>query len=345
MAGALTLIIFVASGDSDDSTSRSMLRATRSALGAQSHVELREARDPASDTQALAAEQRSHVDAVVEVTWTEGEHRQATLRVHMARSDRWVDRSIGFHASDVDAERGRTLGFAVASMIPEASGGPASEAEPPSPPVVSPPVPPPVPPPTPPPAPVPSVLEPPPTADRLPRARAAGAGRPDVVAIDVVGLGAAGGDFDTLGAAASVQWLPVSWLGLRLGGGARAGNVQSAQATTLTLLGSAGAVLYPLRASASRPFGVWIRADYVLQRPSLTHFSAQTPSSATQERWMSGMDALVGVEWRFSSEVGLLAGIGGEDVFSTTYVQVQGAPVATLPPLRGVAEVGFRLGF
>ena len=349
MAGVLTLIIFVASGDSDDSASRSMLRATRSALGAQSHVELREARDPASDAQALAAEQRAHADAVVEVTWTESGHRQATLRVHVARSDRWVDRSIGFHASDVDAERGRTIGFAVASMIPEASGGPASEAEPPSPPAVSPPVPPPMPPPPPPSGPVQSVLAPWPTADRVvpppPRTRAVAASRPDVVAVDVVGLGAAGGDFATLGAAASVQWFPASWLGLRLAGGARAGNVQPAQATTITLLGSAGAVLYPLRAAASRPFGVWIRADYVLERPSLTHFSSETPSSATQERWMSGMDALVGVEWRFSSEVGLLAGIGGEDVFSTTYVQVQGVSVATLPPLRGVAEAGFRLGF
>src|ERR1019366_5832772 len=166
--------------------------------------------------------------------------------------------------------------------------GPDSEADPPLPPVVSPPVPPSMPPP--PPAPVPAVLEPPPAADRVvpppPRTRAVAASRPDVVAVDVVGLGAAGGDFDTLGAAASVQWFPASWLGLRLGGGARAGNVQSAQATTITLLGSAGAMLYPLRASASRPFGVWIRADYVLERPSLTHFSAQTPSSATQERWM-----------------------------------------------------------
>jgi hypothetical protein len=325
-----------------------MLRATRSALGAQSHVELREARDPASDAQALAAEQRAHADAVVEVTWAEGGHRQATLRVHLARGDRWVDRSIGFHASDADAERGRTIGFAVASMIPEASGGTSTEPEPPSPPVVTPPVPTGVLP-TPPLAPLPSVIEPPPAVDRVvappPATRAAAARRPDVVAIDVVGLGAAGGDFDSLGAAASVHWFPASWLGLRLGGGARAGNVQAAQATTLTLLGSAGAVLYPLRASASHPFGVWIRADYVLEHPSLTHFSASTPSSSTQQRWMSGMDALVGVEWRFSSEVGVLAGIGGEDVFSSTYVQVSGVPVATLPPLRGVAEAGFRLGF
>src|ERR1019366_5720802 len=156
MAGVLTLIIFVASGDSDDSTSRSMLRATRSALGAQSHVELRGARDPASVAQALEGGGPAPADAVVEVTWTESGHRQATLRVHVSRSDRWVDRSIGFHASDVDAERGRTIGFAVASMIPEASGGPASDAEPPLPPVVSPPVPPSMPPP--PPAPVPAVL-------------------------------------------------------------------------------------------------------------------------------------------------------------------------------------------
>src|ERR1700722_1525830 len=151
MSGALTLIILVASGESDDATSRAILRATRAALGAQARVEVHETRDPASDSQAMAAEQRSDADAVVELTWTETGHRQATLRVHLARDPaatttgagggRWLDRSVGFQPSDKDAERGRTLGFAVASMIPEAMGGlevettPSPAASPPSNPV------------------------------------------------------------------------------------------------------------------------------------------------------------------------------------------------------------------
>ena len=40
------------------------------------------------------------------------------LRYHLASEDGYKVRSIGFSASDAPAERGRTIGFAVASMIP-----------------------------------------------------------------------------------------------------------------------------------------------------------------------------------------------------------------------------------
>lgn len=171
--------------------------------------------------------------------------------------------------------------------------------------------------------------------------------RLEVVALDVTAIGAAslGGDSDALGASAAIQWFPLRPLAFRLGGGARAGSLQRAQATTLVGLGSAGVVLYPLRASPGRPVGLWLRADYIVQRQSMTHLSADDPAAVTFERWLSGMDALVGADWRFAPDVGIVAGAGAEDVFSTTYVQVRGAPVATIPPLRGVAEAGFRLRF
>jgi hypothetical protein len=163
----------------------------------------------------------------------------------------------------------------------------------------------------------------------------------------VLAAGAAtvGGAGDALGGSAAVQWFPLRPLAIRLGGGARAGSIQAAQANTLVLLGSAGVVLYPLSASPTHPVGVWLRADYVVQRQSMTHLSADDSAPVTLARWMSGMDALVGADWRFAPDVGIVAGIGAEDVFSSTYVQVRGVPVATLPPLRGVAEAGFRLRF
>jgi hypothetical protein len=171
--------------------------------------------------------------------------------------------------------------------------------------------------------------------------------RSEIVTLDVVAIGAAGqgGDVDGVGAMAAVQWFPVRPLALRLGGGARAGNVQGAQSTTLTLLGTAGAVLHVLRATRAHRLGVWLRADFVAERQSLSHFSGDEPAPVTFDRLMSGMDALVGIDWMFAPDVGLVAGVGGEDVFSPTYIQLHGAPAGTLPPLRGVAESGFRIRF
>jgi hypothetical protein len=169
----------------------------------------------------------------------------------------------------------------------------------------------------------------------------------EVVTIDVVAIGAAGqgGDVDGIGATAAAQWFPFRPLALRLGVGARAGSLQAAQSTTLTLIGTAGAALHILRATRAHRLGVWLRADYVLERQSLSHFSGDEPAPVSFDRWMSGMDALVGIDWMFAPDVGLVAGVGGEDVFSPTYIQVRGAPAGTLPALRGVAESGFRIRF
>jgi hypothetical protein len=336
-------------------------------------VELRATRDLPSDGLAIAAEQQAHADAVAEVTWSDGAHRQARLHVHLARTGRWVDRSIGFQPSDADAERGRTIGFAVASMIPEAPG--AAEAEPPVAPwPPSPPAPPAPPAPPPPPAPsgapAPVVPAPPPEASApsapLTPAQAGTPSAPDRVAavpptetpvetehrwerftLDVAGIGAVGqgGDVDGVGAEAAVHWFPLRLLAFRLGAGARAGSVQAAQSTTLTLLGTAGVALHVLRATRAHRLGVWVRADYVLERQSLTYFSANGPALVGFDRLMSGIDALVGVDWMFAPDVGLVAGVGGEDVFSPTYIENRGATVGTLPALRGVAEVGFRIRF
>jgi hypothetical protein len=53
MAGALTLIVLVAAGDSGDATTRAIARTTRVALGPDARVEVREARADPSDGEAL----------------------------------------------------------------------------------------------------------------------------------------------------------------------------------------------------------------------------------------------------------------------------------------------------
>jgi hypothetical protein len=130
MAGAVTLVLLVAAGDATNATTRSMARATREALGPNLHLVVRPTNGEPTDSEALRFERSDGADAVVELAWADAKQRQATLRVHLARSGHWLQRSIGFQPSDAEAERGRTLGFAVASFLPEPAGSMAPETEP-----------------------------------------------------------------------------------------------------------------------------------------------------------------------------------------------------------------------
>jgi hypothetical protein len=113
MSDALTILLFVATGEASDGATRAMARATREALGSEVTVEVRETASELTDDEALITEQLTHADVVVALTWRDQGHRSATLRVHVARSGRWLSRSIGFMPSDASTERGRTIGFAV----------------------------------------------------------------------------------------------------------------------------------------------------------------------------------------------------------------------------------------
>lgn len=140
----LIVIVFVAAGGAADATTRAMERAAQDALGLEAHVDVHETGTVPSDLDVLVSEQKAHAAAVVELTWAE-QGRQARLRVHVARSGRWISRSIGFVPSDADAERGRTIGFAVASMLPGTAEEPTPHAPEPSPPEASAAAPPPAP--------------------------------------------------------------------------------------------------------------------------------------------------------------------------------------------------------
>lgn len=119
MGDAVTLIVLVAAGAAGDPTTVAMTGATRDALGG-APVEVRETRGAPDDEAALAIETSAHADAIVELRWAP-RHGQATLRLHIAAGGRWIERVIRFKPSDAYAERGRTLGFEVASMLPEAA--------------------------------------------------------------------------------------------------------------------------------------------------------------------------------------------------------------------------------
>jgi hypothetical protein len=167
------------------------------------------------------------------------------------------------------------------------------------------------------------------------------------MAVDVLALAATGieGSATGFGGGAALQWFAFPALSVRLGGGLRAGTIDSAAASILTVYGCAGLAVHFWRTTPRRPVGASLRSEYVLVDESLTHFGPVSPNPSARSRTLSGVDLVADASLRLGSEVQLLVGGGVEDLFAPTYVDVQGVRVATLPPLRGLAEAGLRLSF
>jgi hypothetical protein len=357
MADPVTLFILVAAGERPDLT-RAMAGATRDALGANAVVVVREVTGEPNEPEALAIEHNESADAVAELSWTDARHQQASVKMHIAQDQRWVERSIGFLRLDADAERGRTLGFTIASILPQAPPAPspspavpARAGTPGAPSLVSP---------STPSSPVP--IEQTPTnasevtAAPSPPQPPAPARRLNL-AVDALAIGAvatAGTPNNGAGGGIAVQWFPYRHLALRVGGGLRAGTIDAAgspvlppfEANTLTMFVSGGAAFHPWRTSAAHPFGASLRAEFLFLDESVTHFGQSLgQSTEVKHRRFPGLDVAADVSWRFAPDVELVAGAGIEELFGTAYLDIGGKRVATLTPLGVTGETGLRLDF
>ncbi len=338
MGGPLTVVILVAAGGAGEPTTLAIERTASEALGYAARVVVHEAMGVPTDGEALALESEANEGAVVEVTWRDRGHREATLRVHLAGNRGWMERAIGFDAADAASERARTIGLALASMLPDAEPPPVPQAAPvphETLPLATVRVPP-----------APEVPEDVPA--ELPERASPGVAPSELhFAMEVSGLGAAGsgGNVQTAGGGAAFEMFPTPGFALRIGGAARAGEVAGAT-RTLSLLASAGVEIHPWRTTDSRVFGASFRADYVFMNQTVTHYdSARGANLSTRARALSGLDAFVEIEWRLGARVDVLTGVGVEETLATTYVDLNGARVATFPPLSGVAEGGLRIRF
>ena len=118
MSPAVVLAIVVATHNVDDQATEAMRATAAEALGGEDTVVVREL-DAISDAEALRIERRIAAQAVAQVEWLDPEHTRARVRVHAVENNRWVERIITFAVVDTSIERGRALGFAVTSMLPE----------------------------------------------------------------------------------------------------------------------------------------------------------------------------------------------------------------------------------
>ena len=328
---ALILVILVASGEADSPASRSMLRATGETLGLQAEVSIHEIDVSVDDDGALSAGKRWHADAVARVSWQDG-HRHATVHLRGETGPRWIDREIGFQATDAEEERGRTIGFAVISMLPE---GVVPRAEPP-----------------PPPASETSKKQPDPTSPTVTPEDEHDDEKPEPAhdrwrgAVDLAVTGAAGigGDACGLGGALRGQWFFLPNFSARIGIGARGGTVSAIDATSFSFFGAGGLSWHPAVPSRGRPFGFGGSVDVIAMHEGLSRTGAGGVAES-QGRWIPAADlTLEGAFYFIESTAVVIAG-GAEMTFGQTDVTLAGKNVDTIPPLRLVAEVAVRVRF
>jgi len=275
------------------------------------------------------------VDGVVELSFSQAGER-ARLHCYVTGEKRWIDREISFGESRASTrseinERGRLLGFAVATMY----AGDVSEAEPvdtrsPTTPIVES---------------SESVAHPNvnvPQMDGEPRVA------PGRVAKHVAEFGAVvssglGGEASGVGATVGLR-LALSgpaWARLFVEG--RSGNIPKAQASTRTALMGGGLALDLLPEASS--FEVGARLDAFAIYFDASHLSEDDAQPDRRSRWQGGADLVAEGGWRATQNAGTFIGAGIEGVLGETSIYTHHNRVAEVPVFRVVAELGFRTRF
>lgn len=122
----VVVVVVAAAADASSIEVRALATTAESVLGPGDRVEVVPS-GAAPDAQRAWAEQAAAArggDAVVVVRWLDAARERAVLEVRRGRAD-WLVRTLDFVPADAPEERGRALGFAVASMLPPASSAPA----------------------------------------------------------------------------------------------------------------------------------------------------------------------------------------------------------------------------
>jgi len=316
---AVSVMIVVATGDPADGSTQAMEQAMRAALGAEATIAVRPLPESSSDETLLATANGDHATLLVVVSWSDRQ-RRVTLRFVKPADGRWADREIRFDTGDAANERGRTVGFALVSMVPEN----APE--------------------------VPAV--PPPIAVQTAVAARDGGVSPRVppgpnplaLEASASAVAAPGGYGGGVGGLVSIRLPLAGALGARGSIGARAGEIAPAQATSRVIVGAVGLAWQPWVDSARR-WAVGGRVDALLLHHDVAHLSEDDPDAVHQSRLIPGVDVAAEGAYRFAEHAAVVAASGTEIAMGTTEVMVHGRQVASVRPVRLMAELGLRVSF
>lgn len=330
MAPQLVLFVFILTPGLAEPTLTSFERAAREVLGAKAELHLETLTEPLSDDQAI--EKAKDALGVAKLVWSD-DRQQVLLHCYLAEQRRWVDRTVSFTSSDQDAERGRWLGFAVASMFTSA-GAPATprdEAQKPKrrerPKPASP---------------AEVRREGSPAPDAQPRvAPSSGLTRSlEFAGVATTGIG---GTAETLGANAALRLGVGGPFWLRVGISARTGDIAAAQASSKTALFSLGSGISLLGPDSKLDLGM--RADLLAGWFGVSHLSEDDIVADHASRELFAADGLALAGYRFAPAAAAFLAMGLEATFGMTDIYAHGQHVATVPVLRGLGELGFRTDF
>jgi hypothetical protein len=324
VASSIALVVIVASGQAQDATTLALADAAHTAAGAKVIVE---EGAPIPDAEALAITARDHAEVVAVVSW-DGDHSGVTVHLHRAGDARWLDRAVGFQSSDAPSERGRTIGFAIASMLPDPTADePAHPPEKPPPPVVIGPTPP-----------LTTVREHP-----HPEAPPIWHGAIDLSGVATMAVGGYGGGW---GVRLGGQWFFLPRLSLRAAIGISARPlIPEAQASVQTLTGALGLGFALIEPASRRPVGLGGRVSIMAQHQTVSHLSVDDVNANTESRWLPAAEVLLEGAVYFITNVAVVLSGGTEIAMGETRIYVAHRPVATLAPWRFAGEIGFRARF
>jgi len=325
--------ILIAVSEASSPATASMTAAVTEALGPEASVVLRTT-SATSDGEALATERELHADGVAHVVWEGADQTVGVLRAHVRSTDRWFERRVTFSPSDSRVERGRTLGFAFASLL--LAGGSATADAPadedrsvalatvaPAPAAVAASV-----------AASPAPIAPP-SVER-PRQRGLTL---ELAAQAVRGIG---GPAESLGGTLHAEIPLRGPFHARAGGGLRAGHVEQLDGNLTVAAASGGLAFRPLVPAPGRSaLGLGITLEGAALYQDLSH---QTSGGETlhQGHWFGGMTGGVDGSWAVVRSLDLWLGLGAEVAFGTTAVTVAGRDIGTVPAFRLTAQAGIR---
>lgn len=331
LPAVVTVVVVLATGDPGDGSTPAIEQSLHAALGKDAVVTVRTTTGGFSDEALAAAAAADHTTLLGILSWADRQ-RRVTIHFVSPPSDKWVDREVRFDSADAPAERGRTVGFALASMVSEealaASERARSEPAPPAAPVPMAPT-------------LPFVAAPRAEAPVTPPPSRAYRMAIDASAAATSGVGGYGGG---LGGVFAFRLALTGALSARIALGARAGEVAPAQATSRVIGGALGLAWQPWL-DADHRWSAGLRLSGLLLRHELVHLSEDDPEPAHRARFMPGLDAALEGGLRVLDYASIIAAAGTEVAFGETDVYVHDRQVASVPPVRLFAEAGIRVAF
>jgi hypothetical protein len=319
VAARALIVIWMLASELPSPGTAAMTSATHDALGPDSEV--RAELLPEGDAMNLAKAERA--SGVVRVSWESDDHRRVRVLCYVPALDRVIDRELVFSASDPELERGRTLGFLVASIFIDAGvvAPPRVSVEQPRPPEATP---------------APDSLQ-----DKSQKSAPSNSRWAIGAAAQLSGPGTATGFGAWLGLERSLGDLPL-WFGGSFQ--ARFGTVPEAQASSRFLaLGPHATWLF---AQPSTRSWLGVRGGASLAQLSIARLSdSDVGGPERRTRFLAAFELLLHAGYDFTPGSALAVDFGGELLSGKTQIFLRQREVARWPLLVPTLRVGVNSTF